>query len=311
MLNRIFDLSEQPCRISVRLSNLIIALSEDQEVSAPLSDVAVVIAAHPQITITQGAVAGLCAAGGALICCGSDRLPIGMMVPLVGHTTQVERMSAQVAASLPVKKRIWQQMVRAKLESQAAVLGDVLQDDAGLRDLARSVRSGDPQNLEAQGARRYWTLIFKDPNFRRDRAAPGINALLNYGYAVLRAIVARALCASGLHPSIGIHHHNRSSGYPLADDVMEPLRPLVDRVVVDLADQGGPDAPIDKSSKRALLEALQYKYLWEDERRSVFDISARMSSSLAQALLGSSKELGWPSPFGLIQSEPASAPKPP
>jgi len=155
--------------------------------------------------------------------------------------------------------------------------------DHGLRALAAEVRSGDPENVEARGARLYWPALFGEA-FRRDRDAADLNRHLNYGYAVLRAITARAVCAAGLHPSLGIHHHNRYDAFCLADDVMEPFRPLVDRLVVNLHDRNGPDLPLDRDTKRALLASLLERYEFEDETRSLFDWVNRTASSLAAVI---------------------------
>jgi hypothetical protein len=165
-------------------------------------------------------------------------LPAAMLLPLSTHSTQTERFARQAAVSLPTRKRAWQQIVQAKLRAQARLLEETTGADQGLHVMAGRVRSGDPDNLEAQAARVYWPALFgKEASgeaFRRDPEGEGINVHLNYGYAVLRAIVARALCASGLHPSLGVHHHNRYDTFCLADDLMEPFRPLVDRVVAGL-----------------------------------------------------------------------------
>jgi CRISPR-associated protein Cas1 len=204
----------------------------------PFADIAVLVTSHPQISFTQAALAGLAAAGGMLIVSNEKHLPAAMLLPLSTHSTQTERFARQAAVSLPTRKRAWQQIVQAKLRAQARLLEETTGADQGLRVMAAKVRSGDPDNLEAQAARIYWpALLGKDASgepFRRDPEGEGINVHLNYGYAVLRAIVARALCASGLHPSLGVHHHNRYDTFCLADDLMEPFRPLVDRVVAGL-----------------------------------------------------------------------------
>ena len=148
-----------------------------------------------------------------------------MLLPLVGHHLQARRFVAQAAASVPTKKRLWRQIVRAKIELQAHTLETLHGDSAGVRPLMRLVRSGDPENVEARAARAYWPLLFADDDFRRDHERGDQNRLLNYGYTVLRAIVARAICAAGLHPALGLHHHNQYSAFCLADDLMEPFRP--------------------------------------------------------------------------------------
>ena len=165
--------------------------------------------------------------------------------------------------SLPLRKRLWQQLVQAKIGAQAAVLRERTGSAAPLDAMTAKVRSGDPDNTEAQAARAYWPRLF-GPEFRRDRTAEGANALLNYGYAVLRAAVARAVCGAGLHPSVGLHHHNRYDALCLASDLMEPMRPLVDRIVHGLLD-GGDAPPVDKHTKPALLAVL-HEGVWVDNR---------------------------------------------
>lgn len=263
----------------------------------PLDDVAVVVASNPQITLTQAVLSGLSAAGAAIISCDERRLPVGMMLPLQGHYSQTERIARQLAAKLPVCKRLWQQVVRSKIEAQAAALRLEIGADGGLPALAKRVRSGDPENVEAQAARRYWLLIFGDRGFRRDREAEDINRVLNYGYAVLRAITARAVCAAGLHPSIGLHHHNRYSQFVLADDLMEPFRVVVDRAAVTIGKTWGPSPELDKSVKAELFAALTARFTYEGEARSLFDILARVAASLVGVFNGERRALALPS-FG-------------
>lgn len=216
-----------------------------------------------------------------------------MMLPLQGHTTQVERMAAQIAVKLPIKKRLWQSVVIAKLRSQAAVLKLETGTDGGLAEIARTVRSGDVDNREAYAARRYWISLMGE-DFVRDRDAADVNRILNYGYTVLRAMTGRAICAAGLHPSLGIHHHNRYSQFCLADDLMEPFRPVVDRAALAIRRTWGADAPLDRTVKTELLAALNHRYLVKDERRQLFDIIARLASSLAAVYLGQRTTLELP-----------------
>jgi CRISPR-associated protein Cas1 len=183
------------------------------------------------------------------VLCGSNHSPVAWLWPIAGHHAQAARMRAQLEATRPLGKRLWQVLVQAKIGQQAAVLSALGQTGSGLLLLARQVRSGDPDNLEAQAARRYWPLVF-GPDFRRDRGLPGINALLNYGYTVLRAATARAVVAAGLHPSLGIHHRHRNDSMCLVDDLMEPFRPLVDLMVARLAVHGVQSVTVD--AKRAL-----------------------------------------------------------
>lgn len=307
MRNTILDLAEESAHLCVRYSNLILKRSGKEDFSLPLEDIAVVVASNPQISCTQNFLAGLCAAGGVYITCDETRHPVGMMLPLQSHHTQTERMARQVEAKLPIRKRLWQQIVHAKIESQGALLQNVHASDSGLFAMAERVRSGDPDNLEAQAARRYWMTLFGDAEFIRDRNAEDVNKILNYGYAVLRAMTARAVCAAGLHPSIGLHHHNRYNAFTLADDVMEPFRPVVDRAVLEIRGRWGSDAPLDKNTKNELISDLTGAFLYENERRTLFDILARATTSLAEVFLGNEERLALPN-FRDFFTDPEGAP---
>lgn len=328
MNDRILDLSELPARLSVRNDLLVILVQnrgtgvppvadhgqdgrateayrcehdpDPAEQAVPLADIAVLIAAHPQISFTHAVLAGLAEAGGMFIACNEKHMPCAMLLPLATHSTQAERFAAQAALPVPNRKRLWQQIVKAKIRAQANVLMQVSQQtsgassDAGLTRLAARVRSGDPENLEAQAARIYWKNLFGEDDFRRNPEGEGLNPALNYGYAVLRAMVARALCAAGLHPSLGIHHHNRYDAFCLADDLMEPFRPVVDRAVVRLKDQRGPNPPLDRETKRVLLEALLARFEADGESRTLFDWIGRTATSLAKAVEHGEKQIEIP-----------------
>ena len=294
MINRILDFSEAPARLRVRLAQLIVQREDRPEVSVPLADLAVVVVAHPQVTFTQAVLAGLAAGGGAFVTCDGRNLPVGMMLPLAAHTTQVERFVAQARAPAPVRKRLWQQVVRAKIAAQAALLVELRGSDFGLAALAARVHSGDPSNVEARAARRYWPHLFADLAFRRHRENEDQNLLLNYGYAVLRAIVARAVCAAGLHPSLGIHHHNRYNAYCLADDLMEPFRPTVDRAVAEYMSSHDEPYRLEAAAKQHIIGELTGRYLVNGQQRTLFDTAARMASSLADVFLGNAEELDLP-----------------
>jgi len=200
----------------------------------------------------------------------------------------------QPRAPLPLRKRIWRQIVRAKIRAQAATLTQLHGSDFGLRALAPHVRSGDPANVEARAARRYWPRLFADLDFRRHRENEDQNLLLNYGYAVLRAIVARAICGAGLHPSLGIHHHQRYSTYPLADDLMEPFRPSVDQAVAEFCRTHEEFHRLDSAAKRQIISALTGRYLVDGQQRTLFDVAARTASSLAEVFLGNAKRIELP-----------------
>jgi CRISP-associated protein Cas1 len=291
MTDRILDISEEAARLSVRHSQLVVERGVGGEVTVPLGDLAALIVAHPQVTFTQAVVSRLVAAGGTVVFCDERRMPCAMVLPLDAHSTQAERFDQQSKAPAPLRKRLWQQLVQAKVRAQGQVLTDLYGDDRGLLVLAGKVRSGDTDNIEAQASRRYWPAVFGDAKFRRNREAEDQNRQLNYGYGVLRAVVARAICGAGLHPSLGLHHHNRYDAFRLADDLMEPLRPRVDRAVVAWAESHGTQATLDKECKQALVSALTERIALNHESRTLFDVAARMAASFAAVLDGKRKDL--------------------
>ncbi len=290
-MERIVGLAEEPARLNVRNSLLVIARSGAPETTIPLAEVAVLVLEHPQVVLTQAVLAGIAAGGGIIIGCDAKHMPAAMLLPLDTHFAQRERFALQAQASLPLRKRLWQSLVKAKIRAQARVLTEFNGHDSGLSDLLPKVRSGDPSNVEAEAARRYWPALFVDPAFRRDRFGESQNSLLNYGYAVLRAIVARAICSAGLHPCLGLHHHNRYDAFALADDLMEPCRPLVDRVAAAYCHKHGPDAILDKAAKAALIGSLMRRFDVAGESRTLFDIMERTSASLASVFAGERRTL--------------------
>jgi CRISPR-associated protein Cas1 len=235
-----------PIYLSLRNSQLVLktpdadkleeSFKREAERTIPIEDIGVVVLDNRRITITTGAMEALLGNNCAIITCDSTSLPVGLMLPLCGNTTQSERFRNQIDASLPLKKQLWQQTVRQKILNQATVLnrntGAVVKN---MQVWANEVKSGDPDNLEARAATYYWRNLFPTlPNFVRGREGEPPNNLLNYGYAILRACVARGLVGSGLLPTLGIHHHNRYNAYCLADDIMEPYRPFVDDLVINI-----------------------------------------------------------------------------
>lgn len=278
--NRIIELSENPTQLRIRNSLLEIHRDSELQASIPIKEVAVLIAAHPRVTFTQSVLGELSSAGGVFVTCNKSRLPIGMMLPLDGFHQQVRRFRCQAAAKQALQNRCWQKVVRAKISGQANTLCFIHGSDAGLKKLVPLVKSGDRSNVEARAARRYWSVLF-GRQFRRDRDACDENMWLNYGYSVMRAIVARAICGSGLHPGLGLHHHHRGSGFPLADDLMEPFRPVVDRVVYEACNPATTDQVADTKLRQSIVGALTSRYLVTDESRTLFDWASRLSASLA------------------------------
>lgn len=281
---RIIDISETAASLHVRHEQLCVGLGNGEVVTTPLAELAAIVISNPRVVMTQAVIAGIAEHGGIAVVCDGKRLPAAVMLPVQAHVTQTERFAAQISLPAPRRKRLWQQIVQAKIRAQSRALTDLHGDDAGLSAMAGLVRSGDAGHHESQAAQRYWPSLFGDPAFRRGREGPDQNAHLNYGYAVLRAIVARAICAAGLHPSLGLNHHNRYDPFCLANDLMEPFRPVVDRAVYAWVQHHDPTAPLDTPAKAYLIAPMTANYPWGGEERSLFDWVARAASSLASSI---------------------------
>lgn len=263
----------------------------------PIEDIGIVILDHPRITITQAVIASLLENNVAFITCNEKRMPTGMLLPLQGHTVYNERFRNQLEASLPLKKQLWQQTIKAKIENQAAVLHKNNKDApvSNMQTWARDVRSGDPDNYESRAAVYYWKNIFKDlPHFIRAQEGEPPNNLLNYGYAILRAVVARALVMSGLLPLLGIHHHNRYNPYCLADDIMEPYRPYVDQVVIDIMNKMPIPEDLTTEIKRELLTIPVMDVIINGKRSPLMIAVSQTTASLAKCFNGELRKISYP-----------------
>ena len=262
----------------------------------PIEDIGVVILDHKQITITQALLEKLLENNCAVITCDTHRMPTGLLLPLEGNTLQEERFSYQIGAALPLKKQLWQQTVSRKIENQAAVLMAHTDADTGcMMQWAKQVKSGDSDNLEARAAIYYWANLFPNiPHFSRDRSGGFPNAWLNYGYAILRAVVARALVATGLLPTFGIHHRNRYNAYCLADDIMEPYRPYVDAAVVQLMTQFDEDEGLSKTVKAHLLQIPVTEVVIQNHRSPLMVAVATTANSLYKCYAGGTKKVIYP-----------------
>ncbi|MFZ1800780.1 MAG: type II CRISPR-associated endonuclease Cas1, partial [Chitinophagaceae bacterium] len=244
-----------PAYLKTNNEQLVIELKgEEEHKTVPIEDIGLVILDHQQITITQTLMAKLIANNTALITCDHTHHPVGLHLCLDGHTLQSQKFKAQINASAPLKKQLWQQTIIAKIENQALLLTAESAENKYLVHLAGHVKSGDSSNCEAKAALYYWKHVFPDfLEFTRDRYGAPPNNLLNYGYAILRALVARSLVASGLLPTLGIFHRNQYNAYCLADDIMEPYRPYVDKVVCGIIRANGKYLDMGKAMKTALL----------------------------------------------------------
>lgn len=298
-----------PAYLSLRNAQLVIKLPEveknaslpeamkrQSEISKPIEDLGVVVLDNKQITVTSGAMEALLENNCALITCDSKSMPVGLMLPLYGNTTQNERFRKQLDASLPLKKQLWQQTIQSKIANQAAVLSACTGEEAKcMYAWANSVRSGDPDNLEARAAAYYWKNLFSDvEGFTREREGIPPNNLLNYGYAILRAVVARGLVASGLLPTLGIHHHNRYNAYCLADDIMEPYRPYVDKLVFDLCAQYGTNVFLSKEIKVAMLSIPTIEVRISRKRSPLMVAVAQTTASLYKCFAGELRRIVYP-----------------
>ncbi len=269
---------------------------EESRTTRSMEDIGVIVLDHKQITITQGAIEKLLQYTCALITCDSRHMPAGLLLPLYGNTVQSERFRDQIAASLPLKKQLWQQTVQQKIRNQAHVLsslrGCVVKN---MQVWANQVRSGDPDNLEARAAAYYWKNMYDFiPDFTRDPEGVSPNHLLNYGYAILRAIVARALVISGLLPTLGIHHSNRYNAFCLADDIMEPYRPYVDELVAQIVAEEGDFCMLTKDIKARLLTLPVLEVKIGGQRSPLMVAVSQTTASLYKCFSGESRKIIYP-----------------
>ena len=272
------------------------AIKKEAERTIPIEDIGVVILDNRRITITSGAMEALLENNCAVITCNQKSMPVGLLLPLCGNTTQNERFRSQLEASLPLRKQLWQQTIKQKILNQEHVLRiNTAQETNCMRVWSNDVRSGDPDNLEARAAAYYWKNVFTTyPNFVRDREGTPPNNLLNYGYAILRAIIARALVGSGLLPTLGIHHHNRYNAYCLADDIMEPYRPYVDQLVLDIIQCNLEISDITRDFKMQLLGIPMLDVVINGKRSPLMIAAQQTTASLARCFAGESKRISYP-----------------
>ena len=272
------------------------AIKKEAERTIPIEDVGVVILDNRRITITSGVMEALLENNCAVITCNQKSMPVGLLLPLCGNTTQNERFRSQIDASLPLRKQLWQQTIKQKILNQEHVLRiNTAQETNCMRVWSNDVRSGDPDNLEARAAAYYWKNVFTTyPNFVRDREGTPPNNLLNYGYAILRAIIARALVGSGLLPTLGIHHHNRYNAYCLADDIMEPYRPYVDQLVLDIIQCNLEISDITRDFKMQLLGIPMLDVVINGKRSPLMIAAQQTTASLAKCFAGECKRISYP-----------------
>jgi CRISPR-associated protein Cas1 len=298
MLKRILYFNN-PYHLSVKHAQLQISDKDSGEVqNAPIEDIGYVILDSPQITFTHTVIQKLTDNNTAVVFCDDKHHPSAQLLPLDGHQLQNERFRHQVDASKPLKKQLWKQTIKAKIRNQARLLEYIDGNPQPLKRYARNVKSNDSSNEEAKAAKKYWKQLF-GKKFKRHRFGEPPNHFLNYGYTILRSAVARALVSSGLLPTLGFHHHNRYNAYCLADDVMEPFRPFVDRIVWNIKEAGVDKAGKDwhvmtQTRKKQLINLLNHDIYIGNKTRPLMVGLSETSASLARCYLGEAKKVKYP-----------------
>ena len=305
MIGRIVEVADDRRHLFLSRGFMVVQDTEGERKElgqVPLDDIAAVIANAHGLSYTNNLLVALAERCAPFVLCAANHNAVGMVMPIEGNYQQAKRFDAQIAASQPLIKRLWADIVKSKLQQQATALEATGAPSIPLSALVRKVRSGDPDNFEAQGARRYWGLLFGD-DFRRNQQGGGLNAMLNYGYTVLRAATARAVVAAGLHPTIGLHHSNEGNAMRLVDDLMEPFRPMIDLKVWQLHKQD--EGLITPESKRALVRTLYDDMQTSAGATPVMVCAQKLATSLAQVFMEEKDKLDLPLP-GLPLSLAAS-----
>ena len=292
MLKRTLVFSS-PMVLSLKNQQLVLAYKDtpDERQTVPIEDLGVVLLEHQQTSVTLPLLNALAENEVQVVICNSKGMPSVMLQSMNSNNLQGETLRNQIACGEVLKKQLWKQVVEAKIRNQASLLDSVGENGSVLKPFYTNVRNGDVDNREGIAARLYFQHLFGD-GFIRNRDEPGINALLNYGYSILRAATCRAIVSSGLLPAIGIYHHNRSNAYPLADDLMEPFRPFVDSVVYDLAMRG--DTELTKEVKGKLISVLYADTLFEKIKRPLSVGLSMTTASIAKCLTKEQNTLSLP-----------------
>ncbi|MDD5057695.1 MAG: type II CRISPR-associated endonuclease Cas1 [Sideroxydans sp.] len=296
MIGRIVEVADDKRHLFLSRGFLVVQDTEGERKElgqVPLDDISAVIANAHGLSYTNNLLVALAERCAPFVLCAANHNAVGMVLPIEGNYQQAKRFDAQIAANQPLIKRLWADIVKSKLQQQAAALEAAGAPHIPLQALVRKVRSGDPENFEAQGARRYWGLLFGD-DFRRDQQGGGLNGMLNYGYTILRATTARSVVAAGLHPTIGLHHSNEGNAMRLVDDLMEPFRPVIDLKVWQLQKQG--ESMITPETKRALVRTLYDDMQSSAGATPVMVCTQKLATSLAQVFLGERDKLDLPLP---------------
>lgn len=289
-MERVVDISERGCRLSIDCGCLSLLRGEDEAVLIPLDDIAALLLSESAVSMTGSVLAGLAERGVAVISCDSHYLPVGVMQPMIACHNQTGILAGQVRAGKVVRKRLWQSLVRQKIRHQAAILESLSLPAEDLKAITSKVASGDTRNLEGYAARLYWQRLALFSV--RERNADDANRLFNYAYAVVFAATARAVCAAGLHPGFGLRHHNQYNPFCLASDLMEPFRGMADHAVISWLKNHAADTSITTAAKRFILSNLLSCRITVGERReTIFATLTRSAVSLRNCLLNNRHDL--------------------
>ena len=284
-----------PCKLSKSDLQLKISRDEHQDVTIPIEDIGMIVMDHFQIRLSHSLLMYLMENNVAIISCNDKHLPEGLMLPMTGHHAFTEKVNSQVNISEPLRKNLWQQTVISKIRNQAALLSYHDLNAEPLLYFAEKVRSGDPDNLEGRAASTYWSELFAQiRDFKRGRFENPPNNLLNYGYAILRGVIARSLVGSGLMTFMGIHHRNKYNSYVLADDIMEPYRPFVDQIVLDIIEEEKEIEELTPSLKQKLLKIPAIDVQIDNQNSPLMIAARRTTSSLMRCMEGIERKIIYP-----------------
>lgn len=297
MIKRIIEISQAKTYLSIKYGQLIIRQGDEISSQIPCEDIGLLIVDHSGTTYTHSVFTTLLEAGAAVVLCGADHHPAGMFLPTTANSIQTARMKSQLDVKEPVKKRLWKQIIKTKIKHQAKVLGTDHDAFGRLIEIAREVRSGDPDNREAYASQVFWKYFISEAQFRREREGKPPNNMLNYGYAVIRAAVARAIVGAGLNPSVGLHHHNKYNAFCLADDLLEPFRGFVDAKVLDIWSESPAEEEFDDLNQPVKAQLLEVLYQEVEIGRYSGPLMVglhRTASSLVKCYQGEEKQLDLP-----------------
>ncbi|MCR9133624.1 MAG: type II CRISPR-associated endonuclease Cas1 [bacterium] len=294
MIKRTIEISSGPIHLSIKHKQMVLKKNGETH-SIPVEDMGLLVLSNPAISYTHQLMYELLENNVAVLFCNRQHMPEGLLLPFEDNQLHQARLQVQAEVKKPLKKRLWQQVVREKIKVQSDILFLKHGNDDGLKHLIKKVKSGDSTNVEARAAKKYWKALFSESEFKRNYKLNDVNALLNYGYAIIRAAVARSITAAGLHPSMGLHHHNQYNPYCLADDLMEPFRPLVDSVVYDqyVACQSL-EIEVTKETKKPLLELLTANVLVDEMKYPLMESLHIMASSLVGCYLKERQQIAFP-----------------